>query len=104
MRRFVALFSAFMLVGSFAAAGLSPSVVRAAVPSEHQQVLWQHVCEDAAQGTVIALVPLDCRHSGFPMWSDAATKLLERVCERAVGGTYQYRSQYPSEFAVCWLD
>lgn len=104
MRRFVALFSALVLVGSFAAGGLGPSVARAAVPAEHQQVLWQHACEDAAQGTVIEEVALVCRHSGTPLWSDAAKRLLERICERGMGGTYEYRSQFPSEFAGCWLD
>jgi hypothetical protein len=103
MRRFMALFSALMLVGLLFAAGPGPSVVRAAVPSDSQRVVYQRVCE-AAEGTLSDQAALVCTHSDFPQWRDKELDRLERVCERALGGTYVYRSEFPTELAACFFD
>ena len=83
-------------------AGLAPASIASAVPSDQAATLWQHVCEDAAKGTLQAT--FSCIHTGFPIWSDAATRLLRHTCEDALGGTFVRRSEYPTEYAICFLD
>lgn len=80
------------------------STVVAAVPASHQRAVWQHACEDAANGTLSDQDALVCVHEGFPVWSDSALTLLERICERALGGTYVRRSEFPVELAACFLE
>jgi hypothetical protein len=90
---------------ALATLGLSQAaVVQGAVPLETQRVVYQHVCESAAGGTLSDQVALVCSHTGTPQWEDAKLALLERVCERALGGTFEYRSQFPTEFAACFFD
>jgi hypothetical protein len=103
MRWFRMLFSAAVFVVAIVAAAGSPTAVRAAVPPEHQAVLWQHACEDVAQGTVSPQEALVCVHSGFPMWDDRPLEVVQRICEHPLGGTYEYRSEFPSEFAACFF-
>lgn len=103
LRWFRAIFSALVLVATIAAAGVSPSAVQAAVPAARQQVLWQHACEDVAQGTVSPQEALVCVHSGFPTWVDRVLAVVQRICERPLGGTFEYRSEDPSEFAACFF-
>lgn len=103
LRWFRAIFSALMLVAAITAAGGSSSAVRAAVPAAQQQVLWQHACEDVAQGTVSPQGALVCVHSGVPTWVDRVLAVVQRMCERPLGGTYVYRSEDPSEFAACFF-
>lgn len=103
MRWIRMLFSALVLVAAIAAAGVSPSAALAAVPEAHQQAVWQHVCENVAQGTVSPQEALVCVHSGFPMWPDRTLEKVQRMCERPLGGTYEYRSEFPIELAACFF-
>jgi hypothetical protein len=80
------------------------SVVQGAVPVETQRAVYQHVCESAAGGTLSDQVALVCTHTGTPQWEEAKLGLLERVCEHALGGTFEYRSQFPTEFAACFFE
>lgn len=92
-------------VVALVALGLSAgsSVVRAD-PTESQRALYDQVCEHAAGGTLSDQDALVCTHSGFPQWKDAKLDLLERVCNRALGGTFVYRSEFPTEFAACFFN
>jgi hypothetical protein len=85
-------------------ATVGTSMVAASVPTSQQRAIWQQVCENAAKGTLSDQETLVCVHQGFPVWSDSALRLLERVCEGALGGTYVRRSEFPVELAVCFLD
>jgi hypothetical protein len=82
---------------------VGPSTLAAGVPTAQQRTLWQHVCEDAAKGTLSDQESLVCVHEGFPQWSDGARTSLQRVCEQALGGTYVRRSEFPVELAACFF-
>jgi len=101
IRRIVAMAAVVALVALGFSAG--SSVVRAAVPTEHQRVVYQHVCEDAGEGTLSDQAALVCTHTGFPQWKAADLNLLERVCHQALRGTFVYRSEFPTEFAACFF-
>ena len=93
IRRNIAMAGVVALIALGFSAG--SSVVRASVSTEHQRVVYQHVCEDAAEGTLSDQEALVCTHSGFPQW--------ERVCHHALGGSFVYRSEFPTEFAACFF-
>jgi len=60
--------------------------------------LWAHIC-DAVDGELFDA--LECvRGTGIP-WTDGQRQLLQNFCERALGGTYIRRSEYPFEYALC---
>jgi hypothetical protein len=101
IRRNIAMAGVVALIALGFSAG--SSVVRASVSTEHQRVVYQHVCEDAAEGTLSDQEALVCTHSGFPQWEDADLDLLERVCHHALGGSFVYRSEFPTEFAACFF-
>jgi hypothetical protein len=98
-----ALFFALVLIAAMAVSGVSASAVQAAVPDAQQQVIWQHTCEDVAQGTVSPQEALVCVHTGFPQWVDHVLAVVQRICESPLGGTFVYRSEYPTELAACFL-
>jgi hypothetical protein len=102
--RIRALFPAILLTAAIGAAGAIPSAARAGVPEAQQQVVWQHICENLAEGTVSPQEALVCVHSGFPVWPDRTLVKVERICERPLGGTYEYRSEFPTEFAACFFE
>ena len=80
------------------------SEVHGAVPTETQRGVYRHVCENAAGGTLSDQAALVCTHSGFPQWENADLRLLERVCDRVLGGEFVYRSEFPTEFAACFFN
>ena len=47
-------------IGTILAVG--PSTLAASVPTAQQRTLWQHVCEDAAKGTLSDQDALVCVH------------------------------------------
>jgi hypothetical protein len=98
-----ALLFALVLVAAMAVSGASASAVHAAVPDAQQQVIWQHTCEDVAQGTVSPQEALVCVHTGFPQWVDHVLAVVQRICEQPLGGTFVYRSEFPTELAACFL-
>jgi hypothetical protein len=102
IRRNIAMAAVVALVALGFSAG--SSVVRAAVPPQTQRVLYQHVCQHAAEGTLSDQEALVCTHSGVPQWKDADLALLERVCDRVLGGAFVYRSEFPTEFAACFFN
>jgi hypothetical protein len=73
-------------------------------PTRLQRLVWNVACEYVAKGTVSPQVALVCVHSGFPMWEARSLKVLQVLCERGLHGTYDYRSEYPSEFAACFFN
>ena len=80
------------------------SGVQSAAPAETQRGVYQHVCEGAADGSLSDQEALVCTHSGFPQWGNADLRLLARVCDRVLGGTFVYRSEFPTEFAACFFN
>jgi hypothetical protein len=102
IRRNVAMAAVVALVALGFSAGSSGA--RAAVPTQTQRALYQHVCEHAAEGTLSDQEALVCTHSGFPQWKGADLRLLERVCDRVLGGTFVYRSEFPTEFGACFFN
>jgi hypothetical protein len=101
IRRNIVMASVVALLALGSSAGFS--VVRAAVPTEHQRVVYQRICQGAADGTLSDQEALVCTHSGFPQWRDADLDLLERVCRQVLGGDFVYRSEFPTEFAACFF-
>ena len=68
--------------------------------------MWQVVC-GAVNGEVSPQPALVCTHNGTPVWNDdfpGALIVLQRVCEDMFGGSFVYRSEYPTELASCFVD
>jgi len=103
-RRIRVLLSAVLLVVAIGAAGVSPTPAQAAVPEAQRADLWQHACVDVAQGTVSDQDALVCVHSGLPQWVDHVLTVVQRICERPMGGTFEYRSGFPIELAACFFE
>jgi hypothetical protein len=87
-----------------ATAGISASPARAAVPGAQQTLVWGQFCEHVAQGTVSEQEALVCVRFGFPQWDVRVLAFLETVCQRSLGGTFVYRSEYPVELAACFFE
>jgi hypothetical protein len=58
----------------------------------------------AATGEISPQPALVCAHRGFPMFTSAALGRLRDTCERDLGGSFVYRSQFPVELAACFFD
>ena len=80
------------------------SAAASGMPSPLKRMVWSIACEHVAKGTMSPQVALVCVHTGFPMWDARSLKVLHVVCERVLQGTYEYRSEYPSELAACFFD
>jgi hypothetical protein len=101
MKRFLALLAPALVVGAIAA-----GPAQAADPTTEQTLVWQFVCE-AVNGEVSPQPALVCTHQGLPIWNDdvpGALVVLQRICERGFGGSFTYRSEYPTELAACFFD
>jgi hypothetical protein len=98
MKRLLALLAGALVL----AASAVPA--EAAGPTTRQARIWQRACEQGANGRVSPQPALVCTHSGFPTFTDAALQRLRGTCERRLGGTFQYRSEYPVELALCSLN
>jgi hypothetical protein len=81
---------------------ITGAAAQAAAPSGYQARVWQRACL-RAQGQVSPQKALVCTHSGFPMWRSASLDRLRQVCEGRLGGSFVYRSQYPTELAGCFF-
>ena len=79
------------------------AAAHAATPSRYQARVWQRACT-RAEGQVSQQPALACTHSGVPMWSSRSLDGLRQVCEGRLGGSFVYRSQYPTELASCFFD
>lgn len=99
MKRVVAVAAVALVVGATAAVP-----TQAAVRTDHKARIWQRACERRANGEVSPQPALVCVHTGFPLFSDADLELLRHVCVDRLGGTFQYRSEFPVELALCSLD
>jgi hypothetical protein len=99
MKRVVALVLMAFVFGAIAEASAG-----AAGPTRHQARVWQRACEDVAHGAISPQPALVCTHDGFPMFAPAALGTLRDVCERRLGGSFVYRSQFPVELAACFFD
>jgi hypothetical protein len=97
MKRVVALVLVAFFVGAIAGAPAG-----AAVPTRHQARVWQRACV-GANGEISPQPALVCAHHGFPMFSSASLGRLRDVCERDLGGSFAYRSQFPVELAACFF-
>jgi hypothetical protein len=74
----------------------------AATATGNQARVWQRACV-RAEGQVSPQQALVCTHSGFPMWSSGSLDRLRQVCEGRLGGSFVYRSQYPTELGGCFF-
>jgi hypothetical protein len=77
------------------------SAAASGVPDARE--LWNRVCVTAAGGAVQTQEVLVCIHVGFPIWGATQQLILKHVCESALHGTYVRRSEFPVEYAVCFL-
>jgi hypothetical protein len=93
-----------LLILVVAVISVNPAAVRAAMPGDQQEKLWQRTCEKVADGLVSPQEALVCTHEGLPQWSDRVLRTVERVCEKPLDGTYEYRSEFPTELAACFVE
>ena len=100
VKRFLALFAVALVLGAITGAAAQA----AKTPRYQAQArVWQRACLRAG-GQVSPQPALVCTHSGFPMWSSGPLDTLRQVCEGRLGGSFVYRSQYPTELASCFFD
>ena len=97
MKGFLTLFAVALLLGAITGAS-----AQAASATRSQARVWQRACT-RAEGQLSQQPALVCTHSGFPMWSSGSLARLRQVCEGRLGGSFAYRSQYPTELAGCFF-